>query len=117
MEYVVVIPAVLACIFYVYVLVQLRRDEKRGDSDRVSGRPFERGSGKFASYRAVKSPGHSFPEWSRLAQKREAPVGSQPSRKVQGTFHAVQKRQSIVNDQGENQIQNTAKKIALAQVQ
>ena len=112
MEYVVVIPAVLACIFYVYVLVQFRRDEKPGDSDRVSGRSFERGSGKFASYRAVRSPARSFPEWSRLAQKREAPAGSQPSRKAQGTFHAVQKRQPIADHGDENHFQNTAKKIA-----
>jgi hypothetical protein len=74
MKYAIAIPAIVACAFYVYVLIQLRRDEKRhslpsAPSERSIAGPLE-----FKSFMAVRKPGQSFAEWSRLAKRRNPGV-------------------------------------------
>jgi hypothetical protein len=71
-RYAIVTLAVLACAFYVFVLIQLRRDEK---SHSLHSSPSQDSSGgpvKLESSTAVRKPGHSFAEWSRLSTGRNA---------------------------------------------
>jgi hypothetical protein len=69
-RYAIVILAVLACAFYVFVLIQLRRDEKSRSSDSSLSRSSGGGPVKLESYTAVRKPGHSFAQWSRLSRPR-----------------------------------------------
>jgi hypothetical protein len=68
-RYVIAIPAFLACLFYVYVLVQLRRDEKHYKSPGSPQQAIGRGKEKLLSFTAVRPLGSSFAQWSRLAKK------------------------------------------------
>jgi hypothetical protein len=70
MRYAIAIPAVLACAFYVYVLIQLRRDEKRHSPNASHLKGSAGGRYEFDSSTAVREPGHSFAQWSRLTAKR-----------------------------------------------
>ncbi len=78
MKYVIAIPAFLACIFYVYVLVQLRRDEKHHRAPANPEPKPERRGEKLVSFAAVRPLGGSFAQWSRLAKKRGQP-GHKPA--------------------------------------
>ncbi len=78
MKYAIVIPAIVACAFYVYVLVQLRRDDKRHSSHSSPSENSIAGPVELNSFTAVRKPRHSFPEWSRLSKRRnpaEEPKG------------------------------------------
>jgi hypothetical protein len=72
-RYVIAIPAFLACGFYVYVLIQLRRDEKRHKSPAAPNRGSADSPQQLGSFTAVRKPGQSFAEWSRLTGQRTAP--------------------------------------------
>lgn len=72
-RYVIAIPAFLACGFYIYVLIQLRRDEKRHKSPAAPNRESVDSPQQLGSFTAVRKPGHSFAEWSRLTGERTAP--------------------------------------------
>ena len=65
-RYVIAIPAFLACGFYVYVLIQLRRDEKRHKPPAGPIRGSSDGPPQLVSFTTVRKPGQSFAEWSRL---------------------------------------------------
>jgi hypothetical protein len=84
-RYVIAIPAFLACGFYIYVLIQLRRDEKRHKSPKVSEPVSPGGPQELLSFTAVRKPGQSFAEWSRLTGQRTAPetsrITSRPSKR------------------------------------
>ena len=73
MRYAIAIPAVLACAFYVYVFVQLRRDEKRHNLPAASSRESAGLARELQSFSAVREPGHSFAQWSRLTRRRRVP--------------------------------------------
>jgi len=81
MRYAIAIPAVLACAFYVYVLVQLRRDEKRHSASASHLKSSTGGRYEFDSSTAVREPGHSFAQWSRLSARRSAPDATSGLRK------------------------------------
>lgn len=70
MKYAIVIPAIIACAFYIYVLVQLRRDDKRYSSHSSPSENSIAGPPELKSFAAVRKPGHSFAEWSRLTKRR-----------------------------------------------
>lgn len=70
MRYAIVILAVLACAFYVFVLIQLRRDERSHSLHSSLSRNSSGGPVKLESSAAVRKPGHSFAEWSRLSRQR-----------------------------------------------
>jgi hypothetical protein len=72
-RYAIAIPAIAACVFFVYVLIQFRRDEKGHDSRSSRPRLSSDGPLELDSCTAVRKPGHSFAEWSRLSQRRCAP--------------------------------------------
>ena len=79
-RYAIVIMAVLACAFYVFFLIQLRRDEKRHSSHSTPSRSSSAGPVELQSYTAVRKPGHSFAQWSRLSRPRNVvEVGAKPA--------------------------------------
>jgi hypothetical protein len=78
MRYVIAIPAFLACGFYIYVLIQLRRDEKRHKSPPAMKAAHLDQPREVVSFTAVRGPGQSFAQWSRLAGRRS---GTQAIRK------------------------------------
>jgi hypothetical protein len=79
-RYAIVILAVLACAFYVFVLIQLRRDEKSHSLHSSQSRNSSGGTVKLESSTAVRKPGHSFAEWSRLSRPRNVvEVGAKPA--------------------------------------
>jgi hypothetical protein len=71
MKYAIVITAILSDSFYIYVLIQLRREEKR-HSLRESHLKESTG-GVLDSYTAVRTPGQSFAHWPRLINRRNVP--------------------------------------------
>lgn len=77
-RYVIAIPAFLACGFYVYVLVQLRRDEKRHKPPTGPIRGSADSPQQLVSFTAVRKPGRTFAEWSRLTG-RPAVTESRPT--------------------------------------
>lgn len=80
MRYAIAIPAFFACAFYVYVLIQLRRDEKRHSSHSSPLLGSSGGRPELESFTAVRAPGHSFANWSRLTARRSIPeAGAAPS--------------------------------------
>jgi hypothetical protein len=79
-RYAIVILAVLACAFYVFVLIQLRRDEKSHSLHSSQSPSSSGGPVKLESSTAVRKPGHSFAEWSRLSRQRNVvEVGAKPA--------------------------------------
>jgi hypothetical protein len=94
-RYAIAIPAILACVFYVYVLVQLRRDEKRHSSIAPDLKGFTGGRCEFDSFTAVREPGHSFAQWSRLTAKRSARDATSGLRKREQASGKIQ-RNSLV---------------------
>ncbi len=95
MKYAIVIPAIVACVFYIYVLVQLRRDDKRYSSHSTPSENSIAGPLELKSFTAVRKPGHSFAEWSRLTKRRnpDEPDGKPSSRsknhKGAGTLRSI----------------------------
>jgi hypothetical protein len=82
MRYAIAIPAFLACGFYIYVLIQLRRDEKRHKSPKVSEPVSPGGPQELLSFTAVRKPGQSFAEWSRLTGQRTEPEAGRTSTRL-----------------------------------
>jgi hypothetical protein len=76
-RYVIAIPAFLACLFYVYVLVQLRRDEQHYKAPENPVATPRHRKEKLVSFTAVRPLGSSFAQWSRLAKKTELPTKGQ----------------------------------------
>ena len=116
MRFLMLIPAVVACVFYVYVLVQLRRDEKLFKSPPPRDRTMMRGSEKLVSFTAVKDSPRSFPQWSRLAGNREGPAQRQVP-KTHGPRHERPKHRAIpvappAGREEENRSYKSPKKIA-----
>jgi len=72
MRYVIAIPAFLACGFYIYVLIQLRRDEKRHKSPKASEPVSRNRPGELVWVTAGRRPGQSVAEWSGLTGHRSA---------------------------------------------
>jgi hypothetical protein len=70
MKYAIAIPAIIACAFYIYMLVQLRRDEKRHSSPSSPSETSIAGPPEFNSFAAIRKPGQSFAQWSRLSRRR-----------------------------------------------
>jgi hypothetical protein len=91
MRYAIAIPAFLACAFYVYVLVQLRRDEKRHSSNAPHLKGSTGGRYEFDSFTAVREPGHSFAQWSRLTAKRSARDATSGLRKREQASGKIQR--------------------------
>jgi hypothetical protein len=80
-RYAIAILVVLACAFYVFVLIQLRRDEKSHSSHSSPLPGSSSGRSELESFTAVRAPGHSFANWSRLTARRSMPeAGGAPSR-------------------------------------
>jgi hypothetical protein len=80
-RYAIVIAAAVACAFFVYVLIQLHRDEKRRSSPSSRSELSNGGPLELSSFTAVRKPGRSFAEWSRLTRKRKAvDAGAEPGR-------------------------------------
>ncbi len=73
MRYVIAIPAFLACGFYIYVLIQLRRDEKRHKSPTAPNQGSSDSPQHLVSFTAVRKPGQTFAQWSRLTGQRTGP--------------------------------------------
>ncbi len=96
MRYAIAIPAVLACAFYVYVLVQLRRDEKRHSSNESHLKGVMDGRYEFDSFTAVREPGHSFAQWSRLTARRSAPDSTSGLRKREQASAKIQRISNAV---------------------
>ena len=85
MRYVIAVPAFLAALFYVYVLVQLRRDEKHYKSP-VNPQPTtRRGKERLLSFTAVRPLGSSFAQWSRSAKKTAPQMNKQQRSKAPGS--------------------------------
>jgi hypothetical protein len=91
MRYAIAIPAVLACAFYVYVLIQLRRDEKRHSPDASHLKGSAGGRDEFDLFTAVREPGHSFAQWSRLTARRSVPNANSSPRKREQTSAKIQR--------------------------
>lgn len=91
MRYAIAIPAILACAFYVYVLVQLRRDEKRHSASASHLKSSTGGGYEFDSSTAVREPGHSFAQWSRLTARRSAPDAPSALRKREQASAKIQR--------------------------
>ncbi len=128
MRYLIAIPAMLACIFYVYALVQFIRDEKQHRQRENPETSFERRSGNLTSFRAEKASARSFAQWSRLANQRARPGRTEPGCKTRKQDHPAQKQSSIAyvevalplssavapiaNENSEERIRTAPKKIA-----
>jgi hypothetical protein len=91
MRYAIAIPAVLACAFYVYVLIQLRRDEKRHGSNTPHLKGFTGRRYEFDSSTAVREPGRSFAQWSRLTARSRAPDVNSGLRKRERASAKIQR--------------------------
>jgi hypothetical protein len=90
MRYAIAIPAILACAFYVYVLIQLRRDERRHSPNASHLKSFAGGRHEFDSFTAVREPGHSFAQWSRLTVRKSAPDATSGLRKREQASAKIQ---------------------------
>ena len=95
MRYLIAIPAIFACIFYVYALVQFVRDEKRHRQHENPEKSFERRSGNLTSFRAEKASARSFAQWSRLASQRQLPERAKAGGKARKPGHPLRKQSSI----------------------
>jgi hypothetical protein len=95
MRYLIAIPAFLACLFYIYVLIQLRRDEKRYRPPVDSGTFIGKNSEKLISYTAVRPAGRSFAQWSRLARKPAKTSRERVTPKAEEPEHQPLKQRSI----------------------